>query len=165
MSISRDVIPEELTSNMLDKRAKRWRHEIPKAFKEFMTDNNGGVPRKKVAIEQWVIERFLCIVDSVSTCKYGEYDIEVIASKYDSFMSFSEDSIGLDLVPFAMLNHDSYLCLCNKTKEPSVVVWQLKGSTAFKPNTVEVFDTFQSFLIYLDTIFCTSRDDQQNPKK
>lgn len=140
-------IEEIVTDEVLAYREKNWRRKLPDSFKNFMKNNNGGIPDKKIMIlDKWEIEKFLCIVPKISESKNGQFDISAVITKYDEFMVLNGDTLGYDLIPFAQLNHDSLLCLCYIEKEPSIVVWQLEGSKQFQPNYIKAYDSFDDFL-------------------
>mgnify|MGYP001027374736 FL=1 len=143
----KSVIEEKVTDELIAAREKRWKKTLPLAFQAFLKENNGGIPAEKTEVgRQWVIERFLCMVSNLSESAEGYWDIDAVLTKYDEFMVFDEDSVGYDLIPFAQLNHDSLLCLCYETEEPSVVVWQLEGSQEFRPKYTKCYDSFSAFL-------------------
>jgi hypothetical protein len=147
MITCKSVIDEMVTDELIALREKRWRKKLPNSFKSFIKDNNGGIPTKEMIVkDKWVIERFLCIVPKISDSKNGNWDIDAVITKYDEFMVFDKDSLGYDLIPFAQLNHDSLLCLCYENEEPSVVIWQLEGSSEFNPRYIKIYDNFLVFL-------------------
>lgn len=141
------TVDDKLTDELIASREKGWRKTLPAAFKEFLKKNNGGIPLDRIVVGgKWVIERFLCVVPKISESADGSLDIDAVITKYDEFMVLDENSLGYDLIPFALLNHDSLLCLCYETKEPSVVVWQLEGSQEFRPRYTECYASFPAFL-------------------
>lgn len=147
MIVCKSRIEEVVTEDMIETREKKWRKHLPDSFKDFIINNNGGIPDEKIVIKgKWSIERFLCIVPKISASTNGEFDISAVITKYDEFMVFDGDTLGYDLIPFAQLNHDSLLCLCYSEENPVVVVWQLEGSEEFKPNYLKVYDSFEEFL-------------------
>lgn len=140
-------INENITRNIIDAREKKWKVVLPQGFKIFMLDNNGVIPDKRITIEKDIIlEKFLCIVPEIAKSPNAEDDIDVVITKYDEFMVFSENSVGPDLVPFARLSGDKLLCLCYEDKNPQIVVWSLEGSKDFSPNYKKVYDSFDDFL-------------------
>lgn len=135
-----------VTDELLDIREKRWHKILPNAFKSFIKNHNGLIPDKRISIDDSiVVEQFLCILPSVQL-EDGDNDIDVVLTKFDSFMVFSEDTIGYDLIPFAKLNRDRLLCLCYENEEPSVCVWSFEGSSDFKPNYSVRYNSFEAFL-------------------
>lgn len=141
------VVRDRLTDELIASREKRWRKTLPGAFKAFLRKNNGGIPLDRIVVgDKWVIERFLCVVPKISESADGSLDIDAVITKYDEFLVLDENALGCDLIPFAQLNHDSLLCLCYETKEPSVVVWQLEGSREFQPRYTRCFASFSAFL-------------------
>lgn len=151
--IKGNTIPVIVSDEIIKKRERNWRKQLPVEFVEFIKEYNGLIPEKKININtDIVIERFLCLVDSISESEYAENDIDVIITKYDEYMVFSEDSIGADLIPFAKLNRDKLLCLCYEKDEPSVVIWSQDGSKEFIPNYSIYTDSFKEFLAKIEAI-------------
>ena len=141
------IIKETISDELLNGREKRWRKELPLSFKEFIKQNNGGVPLEKIQLnDKLFIERFYGMVSNVSDSENGMYDIDYIISKNDVYMVFDEDTVGADLIPFAQLNHDAMLCLCYKTSKPSVVIWRMEGSSEFNPNVEKIYESFEDFV-------------------
>lgn len=139
-----------VTDEFIDKREKRWKKALPDSFRQFIKENNGGIPAETIVIDKnWTIERFFCMIPKISESENGEYDIDAVITKYDEFMVFDGDTKGYDLIPFAQLNHDSLLCLCYDREIPSVVVWQLEGSEEFRPNYKRIQESFDDFLSVL----------------
>ena len=140
-------VQDVVTDEILVVREKRWKKLLPESFKNFIKEYNGGILEDTIVIDdKTYVERFLCIVPKISESSNGEYDIDAVATKFDEFMVFDENTRGYDLIPFAQLNHDSLLCLCYEDARPSVVLWKLEGSEKFKPNYKICFPTFDEFL-------------------
>ncbi len=140
-----------ITDEMVSEREKRWNVVLPKSFVDFIKTNNGAIPQQKIVIKEGlIVERFFCIVPSVSDSIDGEYDIDCIITKYDIYMVFDGDTVGSNLIPFAQLNHDCLLCLCYKDGTITVVVWKLAGSKEFDPNIEVLYESFEDFLDLLN---------------
>ena len=147
MLIKGKTIDFKLSDRDIENREKNWRKVLPKEFVEFIKNHNGLIPDERIFIQNGIcIENFLCLVDNISESEYSQNDIDVIISKYDEFMVFSEDTIGTDLIPFAKLSKDKLLCLCYKHENPSVVIWSFEGSGEFDPNIEEYSNDFGEFL-------------------
>lgn len=141
-------VAPNITDELLRVREKRWKKTLPLEFKAFFKENNGGIPETAIIIsENLRIERFLCMVPKPTETDDGYYDIDAVISQYDSYMAFSEDSVGADLIPFAQLNYDNYLCLCYKDRNnPMVAIWNREKSRQFKPYIEKYSDDFHVFL-------------------
>lgn len=140
-------VKPDITDELLESREKEWQKKLPDDFKAFIKSCNGGVPEKPIYIDSnSFIERFLCIIPKITESEEGWFDIDAIITKYDEYMVFCEDAIGPDLIPFAQMNHDRLLCLCYDGEVPSIVVWQLEGSSEFKPKYIKCFDSFSDFV-------------------
>lgn len=141
------TVSSMISDELIQLREKRWRKELPDTFKQFLKQNNGAIPEKQIKISNdLVIERFLCLVQNIKDTDDGFWDIDVVISKYDVYLAFSEDSVGADLIPFAQLNHDSYLCLCYRDQLPTVVIWDFSNSKPFNPSIKEYSKSFEEFL-------------------
>lgn len=147
MNIEGKIIDSVVTDELLSIREKRWHKKFPDSFKVFLKTYNGLIPEQRISLgNDIVVERFLCVLPSISQSDEGYYDIDAILTKYDAFMVFSEDTLGYDLIPFAMLNRDKILCLCYEQSVPSVCIWSYEGSNEFKPNYSVVYSSFEEFL-------------------
>lgn len=141
------TIPVIVSNEIIKRREKNWRKVLPTDYVEFIKEHNGLIPDERIILEKdIIIERFLGFVDNISKSAYAENDIDVIITKYDEYMVFSEDSLGEDLIPIARLNRDKLLCLCYEEDVPSVVIWSLDGSKEFSPNYSMFAKTFKDFL-------------------
>lgn len=147
MKIKGNIIDSKVTDDLINIREKRWNKTLPCSFKEFFKENNGIIPETRVMLEDnLMIERFLCILPSVSQSEEGINDIDAVLTKFDAYMVFSEDTIGYDLIPFAKLNRDKLLCLCYEKETPSICVWRQEGSKEFAPNYTIKYNSFDEFL-------------------
>lgn len=141
----------ETDKNLIEQRSRKWHRSLPNGFVSFLIRYNGGIPDKRITINgNLVIERFLCVVKNKAESDWGNWDIDVILSRYDELLVFDGDTIGVDLLPFAQLNRDSYLCLRFEEGKASVGIWSLQGSKEFAPNFEKCFDSFDEFIAILN---------------
>lgn len=143
-------IDVSISNELLEIREKRWHKKLPIQFKNFVRENNGLIPEKRIILPDGSgIERFLCIHPLLSDSEEGYNDIDVILTKYDEFMVFSEDTVGYDLIPFAKLDRDKLLCLCYTDIDPCVVIWSYEGSNEFQPNYLVIYGSFAEFINHI----------------
>lgn len=140
-------IGETITQDIINNRETKWKVVLPESFKSFMMDNNGVIPDEQITIDSGIkLEKFLCIVPVVAESPNAVDDIDVVITKYDEYMAFSEDSVGPDLIPFARLSGDRLLCLCYEDKIPQIAIWSFEGSKDFSPNYKIIYKSFEDFL-------------------
>ena len=79
MKILNDSVVEPRPSDeLMRKEEKVWRVILPKEYRDFILDNNGGIPYEKSFRcngHEYAVDRFLCILDSSEQNKFDSYDI------------------------------------------------------------------------------------------
>lgn len=117
------------------------------AYMQQLERCNGGSPKKRyfaIPGNVKVIERFLCVISSVSTDKrHGWNDMGVVITQI-------EDRLGEFMVPFAALFAGDYLCFDGENSDPpKIIVWDHERSREGNPVTIPVADDFTTFLSLL----------------
>lgn len=139
------------TEELLVEKERKWRLSLPKDYKEFILQYNGGVPRDNsfnCNSHRYAITRFLCILKNVKQGTGGWYDISVVESQIGERLTDNEDLIGIEVLPIAELFSGDYLCLDFRENKlhPSICVWSHEESREFEPVTYFVSNDFASFL-------------------
>ena len=133
---------------------KSWELKLPMDYKSFIKKHNGAIPKNGVFMHkghEYLIERFLGIVEDYEDDDLGVYDIEVIESQIGERLTANEDLIGMEVVPIAALFGGDFVCLdVRETHDnPSVCIWYHEESGVFDPVTDKVADSFTEFLAML----------------
>nr|WP_317360318.1 SMI1/KNR4 family protein [uncultured Tyzzerella sp.] len=138
------IIKPKPTEDLIKDFEKDWEVNLPKKFKEFLLEYNGVIPTTNILpldSNEYVIERFLCLLEDYNINKYGCYDIGVIISQIFDRLTDSEDIIGMDVIPIATLFGGDFICLdyrkegvdYRQNKNPIVVIWDHEESDEFLP--------------------------------
>lgn len=130
---------------------KKWRQTLPKSYKEFLMNNNGGIPQKNTFecnTRVYLVERFLCILKSPRDSELGMYDISVIVTQIEERLTDNEDLLGVEILPIAALFAGNFVCLNFRENriEPSVCMWSHEESGEFEPTLYKIADDFSAFL-------------------
>lgn len=149
------VILPKPTEELLVEHEKNWRLKLPKDYKDFVMNYNGGIPEEKLFKcneHYYEVTRFLCILKNVSETKEGWYDISVVESQIGERLTDNGDLIGVEVLPIAELFAGDYVCLdYRKNKEaPCVCIWSNDESGDFDPVTYKVANTFTDFITLLN---------------
>lgn len=84
------------------------------SIKFLLRSLNGAIPQTQaffVNNREYLIERFLCILEKPEEHEFGFYDIDVILSQIEDRLTDNEDLIGVEVLPIAQLFTGDYLCL------------------------------------------------------
>lgn len=127
-----------------------WKVKLPVEYREFILKYNGGIPITNVFscnTHEYVIERFLCILEDSEHNELGMYDIDVVLAQIEDRLTDNEDLIGVDLLPIASLFGGDFLCLNfkNDKNDPTVGVWKHDESYELEPMFFEGFASFKEF--------------------
>lgn len=138
-------------NGLIDKEEMLWRVHLPNSYKGFIKKCNGGIPQEKSFYNnkrEYLVERFLCILNDTDNNPLGTYDIDVILTQIEDRLSDNPDLIGIELLPIAALFAGDFLCLdFKKSKDrPTVCVWDHEASDIDKPTTYFIADSFDDFL-------------------
>lgn len=152
MHISKESIIHPLpTLEVIERRERKWRQKLPEGYKNFLLDFNGGIPEQKTFeynLREYVVTRFLCILDDYRENRYGWYDVSVVESQLSERLTANLDLIGVEMLPIAELFSGDYLCMdFRDSKEfPCICVWNHEESVEFDPVTYKVAESFSEFL-------------------
>ncbi|MFC9710476.1 SMI1/KNR4 family protein [Paenibacillus sp. NPDC056933] len=93
----------------------------------------------------YLITRFLCILEDPTDNELGIFDIDATKSQLD------EDLIGVALLPVAVLFSGDFLCLDfrESRNSPNVCVWDHANSGEFDPVSYFLAESFKDFLALL----------------
>lgn len=145
-----DAANNEFSEQRLEKIERFNRILFPNEYKEFIRLSNGGEPESKllqVQGEEFVVERFLSIIESPNESKYGEYDIAVVLTQLDDRLSDDPDLLGNEIIPIASMFGGDFICLDYRgRKEPSISIWFHEESDIFTPVLKDVSESFSSFI-------------------
>lgn len=97
---------------------------------------------------EYLIERFLCILEESEEHEFGSSDIDVVLTQIEDRLADNEDLIGVEVLPIAQLFSGDYLCLIFKEslESPSVVIWSHEESVELELVLYEVCDSFEKFI-------------------
>lgn len=155
MKLNEQTIVKPLPNNeVIKKREEYWRIEFPENFKTFIKTYNGCKPLDYSGTfsadnqHEYIIDRFLCLLDSPAENEYGDYDINVLLSANIEYFNSNEDIYGTEIVPIAALFAGDFLCLDfrGNNREPKVVVWNHEESDEFEPVFYHVANSFDEFI-------------------
>lgn len=152
MRVIDDSIIKPLPSDELIKKLENvWRIIFPQSYKDFIKINNGCVPFEKIINcngRKYVVDRFLCILDSPEGHEFGVYDIDVILTQIEDRLTDNEDLVGVELLPIIQLFAGDYICLDFKNDKGKVTVclWSHEESGDLEPVTYFIANNFESFI-------------------
>lgn len=142
------------SDQLLLKEEAFWRVELPPEYKEFIKIYNGAIPEKRFFScndYNYVVTRFLCILEDPTKNEFGMFDIDATKSQVDERLVDDEDLIGVALLPVAVLFSGDFLCLDfrKSRNNPDVCVWDHANSGEFDPVSYHIRDSFKDFLAML----------------
>lgn len=152
MTIQDNTVVEPVPSNeLLAEKEQKWRVVLPKDYRNFIMNYNGGIPNEKsfeCNKHNYAITRFLCVLKNIQENKNGWYDISVIESQIGERLTSNEELIGVEVLPIAELFGGDYVCLDYRESkaEPCICVWNHEESEEFAPITYRIADTFEKFI-------------------
>lgn len=135
---------------LLRKYEEYFRVKFPKEYVSFICEYNGGVPIKNTISfnnHDFVIGRFLCILDNYQDDVNGWNDMSVTESKIGERLTDNEDLIGAATISIAFLFAGDFVCLDyrNNKENPEICIWYHEQSELFKPVTDKIADNFVLF--------------------
>lgn len=151
MNINNNTIVYPLPSDeLITREEKAWRVKLPNGYSEFIKKYNGSIPlnnRFSFGDREYLIERFLCILDETENHDSGIYDIDVVLTQIEDRLTDNEDLVGVELLPFAVLFAGDFLCLDfrNESAHPCVSIWYHEESGELDPVTKKVADSIEDF--------------------
>lgn len=157
MKLNNDSIVLPLPSNKLLEEIQTYGQIVlPKEYVEFIGKYNGAEPLDYSGTfvaeneHEYVIDRFLCLLDNAKESSMGQYDVEVVLSGLEERIipeEFSEQT-GYIIFPIAVLFAGDFLCLDYRKgeKKPEMVVWDHENSGDFDPTFYYVCANFKEFI-------------------
>lgn len=149
--LEKDIILPLPSIEFILKLEKYWRVVLPKDYKKFIMKKNGLIPRKntfKLRNKEYIIERFLCVLENIKNNLLGMYDIDVVMTQLDERIFVHEDILGFELIPIAALFSGDFVCL-NFIKDksiPSLCIWYHEESYELNPTVEFLANNFTEFL-------------------
>jgi hypothetical protein len=139
---------------LLSEKERKWRIQLPDAYKQFIKTYNGASPIKDSFMcnnHSYAIERFLCVLKVTGERDDEFYDIGVVRTQLEERIVFDEDLVGTELLPIAALFAGDFLCFDyrNNAKEPFLCVWNHEESADLEPVTYYTSKSFEEFLTLL----------------
>lgn len=128
-----------------------WRLRLPEKYRNFILNYNGGEPKYPYFLvnnQEYVVDRFLSVLEDFNCNAQGYYDIDVVLSKIEDRLSSNEELVGANRLPIAYLLGEDYVCLDfeEKIDSPSVCIWYNCESELYKPCTKKIADSFEEFI-------------------
>ena len=142
-------LPDDL---LIAEKEKKWHVKLPDSYREFLKKFNGCIPQDNCFYHrnrEFVIVRFLGIVEDLSNRETGWYDIDVVESQIGERLTDNMDLVGIEILPIAELFAGDYLCLDLRNCKESVCIWFHEESEEFKPVIEKIVDNFEEFLTKL----------------
>ena len=141
-------------SQRIRKVEKYCRIKFPDSYVNFIEKYNVGVPINNEFLcndHFYAIDRFLGFINDYKTSPLGDYDIPVVLTQVDTYLTDNPDLVGDEMIPIAELFAGDLVCLDYREnkEEPSVCVWDHEASDEFDPVTYHVADTFPEFIAML----------------
>lgn len=137
--------------NYILKKENNWRIELPKSYRNYLLQFNGGVPNRKTFVfnkYKYSVERFLSLLEDYKENELGDYDIGVVLTQIELRLTDNLDLIGVEKLPIAVLFAGDLICLDFKEtpENPSVCIWYHEESGEFDPVTKKIANSFEEFL-------------------
>lgn len=151
MQIKADTILRDDISERLKKVEEYSKVKFPLSYQKFVQEYNVGVPitnEFEFNNHSYTVERFLGLVNDYKSSSFGDYDIAVVLSQIDTYLTNNPDLIGDEVIPIAILFAGDYVCLDyrNKRDEPEICIWYHEDSEEFNPITNKIADNFDEFV-------------------
>lgn len=149
MKIKEESIIKPLpTDDTIEKFEKYWKVNLSNDYKVFLKNFGGGIPELGRFLnggKEHRIIRFLCKLDDINGYgDLGDYDIDVVLFDICTMLTDDEDSVGLRMIPVALLNEENYLCIdFSNLESPAVCIWLNDESDDLMPAMNKVADSFE----------------------
>lgn len=145
------VVQPTPTDSVINDFSEYFRVTLPLEYITFIKEYNGVVVENAAFIangREYMIERFLNILDDIHSHFDGMYAIEVVISQIEDRLISDDDMLGTDIVPIANVFAGDMVCLDyrNNVDEPTVCVWSHEESYDSHPVTYMIADNFGEFL-------------------
>lgn len=155
MIIKKDSIVTPLPSDDLIKEYESfWRLDLPLSYLTFIKEYNGVEVEDAVFLcnnREYVIERFLCMIDDIESHPKGHYDIDVVLSQIGERLTDNDDLLGAEVLPIANVFAGDMVCLDfrRNKQNPSVCVWSHEESDVLEPVFYKITNDFSAFMAML----------------
>lgn len=151
MDIKKDSIVSAPSEEIIIELQEYSNVQYPLSFIRFLKQYNGAVPiDNKFIVDdyEYIIERFLCIMDNPDEDPVGNYDISIVLTQLDERLTDNGDLVGDELIPIAALFAGNFVCLDYRKRQgnPSICVWDHEESDVFNPVTYYVSESFDKFV-------------------
>ncbi|MCL1853169.1 MAG: SMI1/KNR4 family protein [Peptococcaceae bacterium] len=155
--IEEDSFVEGASNNRINKLERYSRVKYPNSFIDFLKTYNGGVPvskKLKAHNNEYVVERFLCLVDSPNDSPLGAYDIAVVLTQLGERLQSPELEYGDELIPIASLFAGNFVCMDYRESKtnPKICIWDHEESEDFAPATYFIANSFEEFIDMLELL-------------
>lgn len=128
--------------------------KLPTDYKTFVMKNGGIEPFNYTGTfvaendHEYVIDRFLTIVEEPEDEVLGNYDISYVLTMIEGRLSDDGEEYGYPVIPIAVLFAGDFLCLDFREvgNKPKVVVWDHERSDDWKPVFYHVANSFDEFM-------------------
>lgn len=128
--------------------------KLPEDYKKFIMENGGVEPYNYTGTfvadnnHEYVIDRFLTVVEKPEDEVLGNYDIEYVLTMIEERLSDDGEEYGYPVIPVAVLFAGDFLCLDFRKDgdNPKVVVWDHERSGDWKPVFYHVANSFTEFM-------------------
>lgn len=93
------------TDYLFQRKEAFWRIKLPSDFIDFLKANNGARPLEasfKCNNYEYVIDRFLCLLEVPSSNNLGIYDIDVTLTQIEDRLTDNEDLIGVEVLYYLL---------------------------------------------------------------
>ncbi|QBO35725.1 SMI1/KNR4 family protein [Periweissella cryptocerci] len=139
------------SQDLITKEEGCWSVVLPDDYKKFITAYNGVTPISNeftVNAREYLIEKFLPILETPEDNELGEYDIDVVLTELDERLISDEDLVGVELLPIAALFSGDFLVLdySSRKQNPSLAIWLHDESSEWEPVKIPAFETFSELL-------------------
>ena len=155
MKVKEDSIVLPLpTEQLIAENEEDWNQKLPLDYKEFIMKYNGATPMENTfecVGHEYMVARFLCILENIKDTDEGWYDISVVESGICERLSSNGDFVGAEIIPIAELYAGDFLCIDFREdrENPELCVWDHEESGELEPVTYKVADSFTEFVSIL----------------
>ena len=139
---------------LLDEYEEFWQVQFPEDYRAFLKQYNGvqvvenAIP---TARNTWALVRFFCALNEPDQSESGCYDLMVVESPIEDFLTDDEDADPVKYAPIGEVFGGCFFCLDyhKGPKNPGVCILDVENSGEFEPVTYPVAKSFSEFLSLL----------------
>lgn len=152
MEINEDSIIKPIPTNeIIDNEERLWNIKLPNEYVLFIQNYNGCIPNKRTFFcqnKEYLLERFLCILEQTENHSFGSYDIDVVLTQIEDRLTDNEELVGVEVLPIAKLVTRDYLCLDYREnkQQPKIILWDNEESGDLEPVFYKVTKSFEEFI-------------------